>query len=83
VQGPAHHRRGIGVGHSAGDNGDDEGGHYDRRKAVVARIRELLRRAVTQSSSLAAAPQSTVAATARKWKVINQLTRCLKLILNS
>ncbi|XP_047078906.1 uncharacterized protein LOC124689414 [Lolium rigidum] len=40
----------------------------DRRKAVVARMRELLRRAVTQSSSLAAAPQSTVAATARKWK---------------
>jgi hypothetical protein len=70
--------------------GATTGAIAERRKAVVAKMRELLRRAVAQSSSAAAAaPQSklrasTVAATARKWKVIHQLrTRCLKLILNS
>ncbi|CAM0947998.1 unnamed protein product [Alopecurus aequalis] len=38
----------------------------ERRKAVMARMRELVRRAMAQSSSTT--PQYTVAATARKWK---------------
>ena len=42
----------------------------ERRNVIVARMRELVRRAVAQSSS--ATPQFTVAATARKWKVIDR-----------